>query len=233
MVKKDGSKFVNGVPHGSKDGQADLRPVGHVSKLPGDRTETGPLGPFEYLATLQQSEVVLWAKKETVVDGEERRRPGRRNPGSRASKILRPGNSPLFKGLTKDQLVGRLEFVSLMMALFCGNRLIAAHIFDSLLHGQESGGGSTEHRRGHRNYRRLLRTDTVSWPGGHDQWNSGSDRFEYGRAIAGEKFWRNAVRHHFGDRFHHGAVNGQRVDRRREWRGGSRSDVQRVAIANE
>jgi cation/acetate symporter len=118
VLKKDGTKLVNGIPHGSKEGQADLRPVGHLSKLPGDRTETGPLSPFEYLATLQQSEVVLWSKKDSIVDGEKTTTwTPQPTPGS---KVLRPGNSPLFKGLVKDQLVGRLEFVSLMMALFCG-----------------------------------------------------------------------------------------------------------------
>ena len=118
VIKKDGTKLVNGIPHGKKDGQADLRPVGHVSKLPGDRTETGPLGPIEYLAILQQSEVVLWSKKDTIVDGEKTTT---WTPQPTAgSKVLRPGNSPLFKGLQKDQLLGRLEFVSLMMALFCG-----------------------------------------------------------------------------------------------------------------
>jgi len=141
VVKKDGTKLVNGVPHGTKDGQADMRPVGHVSKLPGGKLETGPLGPFEYLATLQQSEVVLWSKKETVVDG-EKTTTWTPTPTSGA-KVLRPGNSPLFKGLQKDlffvpsssepesksplflgmrtdQMFARLDFLSLMMALFCG-----------------------------------------------------------------------------------------------------------------
>lgn len=118
VIKKDGTKWVNGTPHGSKEGQADLRPVGHISKLPGDRTETGPVGPIEYLATLQQSEVVLWSKKETVADGEKTITwSPQPTPGS---KVLRPGNSPLFKGLQKDQLVARLDFLSLMLALFCG-----------------------------------------------------------------------------------------------------------------
>src|SRR6478672_4754680 len=56
----DGRKLVNGKPHGTGEGQADLRPVGHVSKLPGGVSETGPLGPVEFLATLHDSEVVLW-----------------------------------------------------------------------------------------------------------------------------------------------------------------------------
>ena len=118
VVKKDGTKLVNGVPHGKGDGQADLRPVGHVSQLPDGKTETGPLGPFEYLAILQRSEIVLWSKKEVIVDG-EKTTTWTPQPTTGA-KVLRPGNSPLFKGLQKDQLAARLDFISLMLALFCG-----------------------------------------------------------------------------------------------------------------
>lgn len=118
IVKKDGSRFVNGTPHGKKEGEADLRPAGHLSKLPGDKASTGPLGPIEYLATLQQSEVVLWTKKDSVVEGEKTTTwTPQPTPGA---MILRPGNSPLFKGLQTDQLTARLDFISLMLALFCG-----------------------------------------------------------------------------------------------------------------
>lgn len=118
VTKTDGSKFVNGLPYGKKEGQADLRPVGHLSKLPGGKTETGPLGPIEYLSTLQQSEVVLWSKKESTTDGEKT---ATWTPTPTAgSKVLRPGNSPTFKGLQSEKLMPRLNFISLMLALFCG-----------------------------------------------------------------------------------------------------------------
>lgn len=119
LVKKDGTRFVNGIPHGKKEGQADLRPVGHVSQLPGGKTETGPLSPIEYLATLQNSEIVLWSKKDTTDDNGDKLTTWSPQPTSGA-KVLRPGNSPLFKGLQKDQLIARLDFISLMLALFCG-----------------------------------------------------------------------------------------------------------------
>lgn len=118
VTKKNGSKIVNCLPHGKKEGQADLRPVGHLSKLPGGKTETGPLGPVEYLATLQQSEIVLWPKTETVVDGVKT---VTWTPTPTAgSKVLRPGNSSTFKGLQSEKLLSRLNFLSLMLALFCG-----------------------------------------------------------------------------------------------------------------
>ena len=117
VIGKTGT-LVNGKPQGKGEGQADLRPVGHISKLPGGKTETGPLGPIEYLATLQQSEVVLWSKKESVVDG-DKTITWTPVPTSGA-KVMRPGNSPIFKGLQSDNLRSRLNFISLMLALFCG-----------------------------------------------------------------------------------------------------------------
>ena len=115
----DGKKIVNGLPQGRGPGQGDLRAVGHISKLPGGVKETGPLGPFQYLATLQSSEIVLWNST-----------PQKNPDGSKTvtytpravsgSDVLRPGNSPTFKGLQSDRLYSKLNFISLMLALFCG-----------------------------------------------------------------------------------------------------------------
>jgi cation/acetate symporter len=118
-VTTDGQKLVNGKPHGHGEGQGDLRPVGHVSKLPGGASETGPLGPIEYLSTLRESEVVLWtSKKATDADGNTTTTYSPK-PTSGAD-VLRPGNSPTFAGLQKDSLPAKLNFLSLMLALFCG-----------------------------------------------------------------------------------------------------------------
>ncbi|MFB4187191.1 sodium:solute symporter family transporter, partial [Bacillus velezensis] len=67
-VTADGKKLIDGKPQGRGEGQAELRPVGHVSKLPGGVSETGPLGPVEFLSTLHDSEVVLWKKGPAVED---------------------------------------------------------------------------------------------------------------------------------------------------------------------
>jgi len=117
VVGKQGT-LVNGLPRGKGPGQGQLRPVGHVSKLPGGQTETGPLGPIGYLATLQQSEIVVWKKNESVSDGEKTTT---WTPAPTAgAQLLRPGNSPTFKGLQSDSVLARLNFISLMLALFCG-----------------------------------------------------------------------------------------------------------------
>lgn len=116
QIQPDGSKLVNGKPHGTGEGQADLRPVGHISKLPNGATETGPLGPLEFLSTIRESEIVLWQTKRSE-DGKTTTYVPKPTAGS---DVLRPGNSPTFAGLQKDSLPAKLNFVSLMLALFCG-----------------------------------------------------------------------------------------------------------------
>jgi len=127
MVVQEGQpKLVNGKPQGLGEGQADLRPVGHISRLPNGVKETGPLNPIQYLAALQGSTIVLWDKQDTLEKGDPAKgtrdkkttvwKPVERSGG----EILRPGNSPQFKGLQSDNFYSKLNFVSLMLALFCG-----------------------------------------------------------------------------------------------------------------
>ncbi len=119
IVKQpDGKVLVNGLPQGLGTGQGDLRPVGSISQLPGGVKSTGPLNPLAYLSTLQNSEIVLWTEKTEVVDGAKvvtfSPKP------TSGAEVLRPGMSPLFKDLRGDSLVTKLNFISLMMALFAG-----------------------------------------------------------------------------------------------------------------
>ena len=116
----DKRTLVNGLPKGSKTGEPELHPVGWVSQLPGGATKTGPLGPLQFFSTLQKSEVVLWSasKKIEEPDGTETivysPKP---TPGSH---VLRPGEHPQFKGIRSGKLFDKLNFLSLMLALFCG-----------------------------------------------------------------------------------------------------------------
>jgi cation/acetate symporter len=118
-ITADGKKLINGKLQGRGDGQADVRLVGHVSRLPGGATETGPLGPIEFLSTLRESEVVLWPSKKTTDDAGNTTTTYSPKPTSGVD-VLRPGNSPMFAGLQKDSLPAKLNFLSLMLALFCG-----------------------------------------------------------------------------------------------------------------
>ncbi len=116
----DQSILVGGKPLGTGEGEAQLHPVGRIDKLPGDATETGSLGPLSFLSTLQESEVILWRSKtlpkadngdETTVYYQQP------TPGSH---VLRPGEHPTFAGIRSGKFIDKLNFLSLMLALFCG-----------------------------------------------------------------------------------------------------------------
>ncbi len=115
----DGRVLINGKPQGHGIDEAELRPVGHLSKLPGDQTATGPLGPMEFLSTLEHSEVILWTSK--TVKNEDGSTTTTYTPKpTPGSEVLRPGNHPSFRGLRSEKLTDKLNFLSLMLALFCG-----------------------------------------------------------------------------------------------------------------
>jgi cation/acetate symporter len=93
-----------------RPGEQPIVPAGHLARLPGDADATGPLGPIEFLETIQGSTIVQWKKNGDVYES---------RPVS-GDDILRPGNSPTFAGLRRDDVYAKLNFVSLMLALFGG-----------------------------------------------------------------------------------------------------------------
>ncbi len=115
----DGSILHNGLPKGTGEGETSIAPVGNISKLPGGVESTGPLGPLDFFRTLRESEVVLWSsEKATADDGSVTTTyTPKPTPGS---QVLRPGEHPKFKGIRGDNFLEKLNFLSLMLALFCG-----------------------------------------------------------------------------------------------------------------
>ena len=207
----------------------DLEPVGHVSKLPDGKTRTGPLGPLEYLSTLQQSEVMLWEKdKQTVKEEDGSVTTVYRRKTAKGSEILRPGNLPAFKGIRSDNKIDKLNFLSLMLALFGGTASLP-HILIRYYTVKDQASRPQEHGRGHRQHRVLLRADALSGPGRDDQRRDGRHQQQHGRAAAGQELRRIAVRDHLGDRLHDRAGHGERADHRRQRRGGPRPDGQASA----
>ena len=118
-VAPDDSVLINGLPLGPEPEGRMLRPVGHVSRLPGEVRSTGPLGPLEFFSTLQQSEVVLWGSQKIVEDDGSETTVYYQKP-TPGSQILRPGEHPTFQGIRSGKLFDKLNFLSLMLALFCG-----------------------------------------------------------------------------------------------------------------
>jgi cation/acetate symporter len=126
-VRTDGSSkvtLVNGEVQGKKPGETDLFPVGHIVALSGGVTETGPLGPLEFFRVLAGSKIELWradAKKEIAQEGTVKSVTTTYRPAIVSGEdVLVPGMSPTFAGLHQNSLWAKLDFLSLMLALFCG-----------------------------------------------------------------------------------------------------------------
>ena len=118
-VLPGGAKLANGLPQGRGAGQDDLTPVGYASKLPGGVAKTGPLGPVAFISTLQESEVILWGNEKIAgADGSSTtiyfQKP------THGSDFMTPGSSPTFRKVRSSKPSDKLDFLSLMLALFCG-----------------------------------------------------------------------------------------------------------------
>lgn len=112
---ENGTKLYNGEPKSA----AKFYQVGHLSKIVVDGVEvdeTGPLGPFEFLSTMENTEIVRFTKKEikaagttvwyqNVTDGKD---------------MIKPGLLYKISKSTGATPWDRVNFVSLMLALFLG-----------------------------------------------------------------------------------------------------------------
>ncbi len=115
----DGQTLIDGVPLGVGEGQRQLKPVGAVTKLPDGKTETGKLGPISFFTTLRDSEVLLWRnEKLKLTDGSTATVHYQKL--TEGTNVLRPGVHPKFAGIRGSEATGSLNFLSLMLALFCG-----------------------------------------------------------------------------------------------------------------
>ncbi len=114
-VLPDGSKLYNGEPQENRK----FFQVGHMSKIVVDGKEveeTGSVGPFKFLATVDQGEVMRF-KKNKFKDGESSVTVWTQNPTS-GETLMRPGVK--FKVDEGSTFMSKLNFVSLMIALFFG-----------------------------------------------------------------------------------------------------------------
>jgi len=118
LVKSGNQTLIDGVPYGLNEGEANVKPVGRLVKLPNDQQSTGPLGPISFLQTIAHSEIEITREsKEVTPTSETKRFVPVRVTGSEA---LSPGNLPSFAGIRSDSWVAKFDFVSLMLALFAG-----------------------------------------------------------------------------------------------------------------
>lgn len=123
-VTPSGARLIDGQPQGRGPGQRDLQPVGHVAAM-GEHVRgispfaSGPLGPAEFLRELGDATVQLWGSDRIVEDD-----------GSvttvfyqkltKGDDLMLAGGSPTFAGVRSARFFDKLDFLSLMLALFCG-----------------------------------------------------------------------------------------------------------------
>ena len=116
-VEADGQVIVNGEPE--VIGEHELRQVGNLEKIAGKTGEeatTGAIGPFKFLSLLgdKDTEVRIW-KSAAFKDGDNRVTLYYPTIET-GNKIMRPGKKFKVEGTWLE----RLDFVSLMLALFFG-----------------------------------------------------------------------------------------------------------------
>jgi cation/acetate symporter len=116
----EGQTLVNGRPKGTRPGEPELLAVGRVSRLPDGADSTGPVGPLEFFRTLQASEVVLWGSHKVLDTDDGSATTIYYQKPTPGSQVLRPGEHPTFQGIRSEKLLDKLNFLSLMLALFCG-----------------------------------------------------------------------------------------------------------------
>ena len=118
-VRPDGTTLLNGevVPPGKAFGV--VFPQGSVKELPPNIERATNLGPIEYLSVFRGSTLATYtSKKETRPDGTVVTTYSQ--VPRKGEELLLPGGSPTFKGIRSENLTDRLDFISLMLALFAG-----------------------------------------------------------------------------------------------------------------
>lgn len=113
-TKADGTMLYNGAAKES----GEFFPVGHIKELRMNGKEvltTGAVGPLAFLSAIKDSTIVLWGKK-YVVDGHEKTQVFYQKP-TPGTRVLRPGLKFKVDNATPTET---FNFVSLMLALFCG-----------------------------------------------------------------------------------------------------------------
>ena len=119
ITKSDDGTLVDGAPLGRGENEKVLQPVGTINRLPDGQSKTEALGPISFFTTLDQCEVVLWRSK-TVEHADGIKSTVYFQKLTPGNEVLRPGEHPKFAGIRGDALTGKLNFLSLMLALFCG-----------------------------------------------------------------------------------------------------------------
>lgn len=116
-VLPNGDKLYNGAPKSANK----FYQVGHLSKIIVDGKEvdkTGPVGPFQFIKTIENSEIVRFSKK-AFNDGEEKVTVYYQKVTS-GKDVMKPGLLYKLSAAAGATFWDKLNFLSLMLALFLG-----------------------------------------------------------------------------------------------------------------
>jgi cation/acetate symporter len=116
VTRRDGMRYVNGAPESPSNVLAQVGSMEAIAGKSGSAARTGPIGPFKFLALIGDPGSVIRRWKEAkFADGEDKvvvyysvATPG--------PKVMRPGLNFKVEGTPLE----RIDFVSLMIALFLG-----------------------------------------------------------------------------------------------------------------
>jgi cation/acetate symporter len=113
VAVKDGETIVNGAP-GTKENA--LRQVGNLQKIAGETEPTGSLGPFAFLGKIGHPDTEVRTWKSTKFEDEGEHLTVYWSQITPGTKIMKPGTKFKVEGTPLE----KLDFVSLMLALFLG-----------------------------------------------------------------------------------------------------------------
>jgi cation/acetate symporter len=106
------------ITNGKEGGK--LLPVGQLATLPDGQKSTGALGPLEFFRVFSDSTVVQWVKEKEKISAGGDDTVVYYQKISPGATILTAGGSPTFAGLRSDKTMAKVDFLSLMLALFLG-----------------------------------------------------------------------------------------------------------------
>lgn len=114
-----GKLHVNGVLREKGKKETDFHPVGRVVSLPSDTKDAAPLGPLEYLATIQGSKIEVPSSLK-LKDDQGVETSIYYTTVKSGNDLMLPGASPTFAGVRSDKWQDKFNFYSFVLALFAG-----------------------------------------------------------------------------------------------------------------
>jgi cation/acetate symporter len=115
-----GKLHVNGALREKGKKETDFLPVGRVVSLPTDTKDAAPLGPLEYLATIQGSKIEVPAPVLKLKDDQGVETTIYYTKQMQGNDLMLPGASPTFAGVRSDRWQDKFNFYSFVLALFAG-----------------------------------------------------------------------------------------------------------------